>query len=112
MPQQRRIEKKLYNLFKRTFRSQNVLYYLATAPAGETKWTTKECDTLIIDINKNNHIRKAVFVFDINKKFIRKYDGVTDAQRDLNINHSIIKKYAKIGGSYKGYIFNYERFSE
>ena len=31
------------------------------------------------------------------------------AQKALNIGHSTIKKYAKIGGKYKGYIFSYER---
>jgi hypothetical protein len=31
------------------------------------------------------------------------------AQRALKISHSTIKNYAKIGGTYKGYIFSYER---
>lgn len=31
------------------------------------------------------------------------------AQQALNINHSNIKKTAKIGGTYNGYIFSYER---
>ena len=31
------------------------------------------------------------------------------AQRALNISHSTIKKYAKVGGAYNGYIFSYER---
>jgi hypothetical protein len=50
-----------------------------------------------------------VFVYDENKKFIGKYIGVMDAERTFNINHSIIKKYASVGGAYKGYIFSYER---
>jgi len=41
--------------------------------------------------------------------FIGKYDGVMAAQRSLNIGHCTIKKYANIGGEYKGYIFSYER---
>jgi hypothetical protein len=59
-----------------------------------------------------SHIRKGIFVYDTNKNFIRKYEGVTDAQRDLNISHSTIKKYAKIGGCYSGYIFSYERLND
>jgi hypothetical protein len=60
-------------------------------------------------MNNNSHIRKAVFVYDINRNFIVKCDGVMEAQRALNISHSTIKNYAKIGGAYKGYIFIYER---
>ena len=36
-------------------------------------------------------------------------NGVTKAQKALNINHSTIKKYAKINRAYNGYIFSYER---
>ena len=74
-------------------------------------WTSKECEELILDINNNSHIRKAVFVYDSNKNFICKYEGVTKAQEALNINHSVIKKYAKLGSAYNGYIFSYERLT-
>jgi hypothetical protein len=57
----------------------------------------------------SSHIKKAIFVYDKYRKFLNKYEGVTDAQRALNINHSIIKRYAKISGEYRGYIFSYER---
>jgi hypothetical protein len=60
-------------------------------------------------ISNNSHIRKAVFVYDINKKFIGKYEGVMDAQRALKVSHCTIKNYAKVGGTYKEYIFSYER---
>lgn len=72
-------------------------------------WTSKECEELILNINNSNHIRKAVFVYDSNKNFLCKYDGVTKAQEALNINHSIIKKHAKLSSAYNGYIFSYER---
>lgn len=38
-------------------------------------------------------------------------DGVTDAQIDLNISHTTIKKCADIGANHNGYIFNYERIN-
>lgn len=72
-------------------------------------WHSKECEQLVEEINKSSHIKKAVFVYDINKSFIGKYDGVMDAQRGLNISHSTIKNCAKVGASYKEYIFSYER---
>ncbi|MCZ6919773.1 MAG: NUMOD1 domain-containing DNA-binding protein [Rickettsia endosymbiont of Ixodes persulcatus] len=62
-------------------------------------------------MNNNSHIRKAVFVYDINRNFLGKYEGVMDAQRALNISHSTIKNYANVGGVYKGYIFSYERLT-
>lgn len=48
-------------------------------------------------------------MYDINKNFLCKYDGVMEAQRALGINHSTIKKYAKLGGTYDYYVFSYER---
>lgn len=74
-----------------------------------SEWTSKECEELILDINNNSHVRKAVFVYDVNGNFVCKYEGVTKAQEALNINHSIIKKYAKLKSTYNGYIFSYER---
>jgi hypothetical protein len=41
---------------------------------------------LIAEIKNNSHIKKAIFVYTINKEFIRKFDGVMHAQRELNIS--------------------------
>jgi group I intron endonuclease len=95
-------------IFRGEWYFTNTPYNISDSPFI-INWTSKECNNLILDINNNSHIRKAVFLYDMNKNFIRRYDGVTDAQRDLKINHTTIKKFAKIGGSYNGYIFNYER---
>jgi group I intron endonuclease len=74
-----------------------------------SNWTSKECEELVKYINNNSHVKKAVFVFDIDAKFLCKYNGVTEAQAALNINHSTIKTYAKLGAKYNNYIFSYER---
>lgn len=90
-------------------------WYLSNLPFNLTDtplisdWCSKECSKLVSEIINQSHIRKAVFVYDENKKFIGKYMGVMDAERAFNINHSIIKKYASVGGAYNGYIFSYER---
>lgn len=90
-------------------------WYLSNLPLNITDtplisdWCSKECSKLVSEIINQSHIIKAVFVYDENKKFIGKYLGVMDAERTFNINHSIIKKYASVGGAYKGYIFSYER---
>lgn len=98
-------------IFRGEWYFTNIPYNISDVPVIES-WTNKECQKLITNINNNNLIRKAVFVYDINKQFICKYEGVTDAQKALNINHSTIKKYAKLSGAYNGYIFSYERLKD
>lgn len=48
-------------------------------------------------------------MYDTNQNLIGRHDGVTDAQRYLNISHLTIKKFAKLGGTYNGYKFSYVR---
>lgn len=66
----------------------------------------------MLKINNQSYIRKAVFVSDTNKNFLGKYEGVKDAERAFNINHSTIKKHARVGSIYNGYIFSYERLKD
>lgn len=89
----------------------NIPYNISDTPKIAEGYS-KECEELILNINNNSHILKAIFVYDLNRNFICKYDGVMAAQRALNISHSTIKSYAKIGGIYKGYIFSYERLRD
>lgn len=77
-------------IFRGEWYFTNVPYNINDSPLI-SDWTHKECKELILNINNKSHVRKGVFVYDTNKNFIGKYDGVTDAQRDLNINHSTIK---------------------
>lgn len=85
-------------------------------PPDQKQWIScaapKECEDLILDINNKSHIKKAIFVYDINKNFLAKYEGVAgSASRALNISHLTIKKNAMVGGTYNGYIFSYERLN-
>lgn len=73
---------------------------------------TNESKNLLDTIINANKIRRAVFVYDKDMNFITKYDGVTAAQRALNINHSIIKKHAEINALYNDYIFSFERLNK
>lgn len=99
---------KQQTIFRGEWYFTNIPYSIDNIPKI-SDWTSKQCEKLILDINSNSHIRKAVFVYDIDRNFLSKYDGVTKAQQAFNINHCIIKKYAKLKGSYKNYIFSYER---
>ena len=98
-------------LFRGEWYFTNIPYNIEDTPLI-TDWNSKESEELILNINNNSQIRKAVFVYDMDKNFVAKYDGVMEAQRALNISHSTIKNYAKVNGIYKGYIFRYERLND
>ena len=95
-------------IFRGEWYIQNIPYNISDTPRI-SHWCSKECEQLVEEMNKCSPIKKAVFVYDINRKFIDKYEGVMEAQRALKISHSTIKKYANVGGAYNGYIFSYER---
>ena len=76
-----------------------------------SNWSSKEAKDLITKITDNSHIKKAIFVYNSKKEFIVKFEGVTHAQKEFNINHDVIKKYALLNKPYKGYIFSYERLN-
>lgn len=97
-------------IFRGEWYFTNLPYNINNTPII-SNWTSKECEQLILNINNSSHIRKAVFVYDKNKNFICKYEGVTKAQVALNINHSVIKKHAKLSSAYNGYIFSYARLT-
>jgi len=96
-------------IFRGEWYLRNIPYNINDTPII-ANWFSKECEGLVLNMNNNSHIRKAVFLYDINRKFLGKFEGVMDAQRALKISHSTIKNYANVGGVYKGYIFSYERF--
>ena len=99
---------KKQTLFRGEWYLLNIPYNISHTPLIYN-WNSKDSEQLVADINKSSHIKKAVFVYDIKKKFLCKYDGVYRAQQALNIHHTIIKKHAKVGGIYNSYIFSYER---
>lgn len=74
-----------------------------------SNWCSNESNNLILEMVKISHIKKAIFVYNIKKEFIHKFEGVTHAQKELNINHDVIKKHALLNIPYNGYIFSYER---
>lgn len=76
-----------------------------------TDLNTKEYEELISNM-KNSKIKKAIFVYDLNKNFIAKYDGVMAAAKALHISHNKVSSCAKVSGEYGGYIFRHERYAE
>ena len=95
-------------LFRGEWYLTNMPYNLSDTPKIKY-WFSNECNELVLDINNSSHIKKAIFVYDIGRNFIGKYEGVTIASKALKISHLTIKNYAKVGGVYKNYIFSYNR---
>jgi hypothetical protein len=54
------------------------------------------------------HIRKAIFVFK-DGKFLRKYEGIMEVERDLKISHDTINSNIEKNTVYKGYKFSLHR---
>lgn len=98
-------------LFRGEWYFSNLPFNLTDTPLI-SNWSSKESNNLILDITNSYHIKKAIFVYNLNKEFIHKFEGVTHAQKELNINHNIIKKYALLNIPYKGYIFCFERLRQ
>jgi group I intron endonuclease len=91
----------------------NLPYHISSTPLIKSR-PSEEFDELISDMIKNKHIKKAIFVYKSDPfgqaiEFINKFEGVTHAQKELNIHHLIIKKHALNNISYKNLIFSYER---
>jgi len=95
-------------LFRGEWYFSNLPFNLTDTPLI-SNWSSNESNNLILDIINSSHIKKAIFVYNLNKEFLYKFEGVTHAQKELNINHDIIKKCALLNTPYKGYIFSYDR---
>ena len=57
-----------------------------------SNWCFKKSNNLILKIINKSKIKKAIFVYNLNKKFIYKFERITYAQKELNINYDIILK--------------------
>jgi hypothetical protein len=73
-------------------------------------WQSKEYILLITNMQKYVYIKQAIFIFDANsKEYLKSYDGIIIAEKELNIRHERIKKAIKENTSIEGYIFSNHR---
>lgn len=94
-------------LFRGGWYFSNLPFNLGDIPLI-SNWTSIESNDLILEIKNNSHIKKAIFVYNTDKEFVRKFDGVMHAARELHISHEVIKKCALLGKPYGEYLFSYE----
>jgi len=65
---------------------------------------------LVDKLVSSAHIKKVIFVFDAtNHQFLMKFNGIMEAERELNIRHEVINKYIQLGTAYNGYLFSHHR---
>lgn len=98
-------------LFRGEWYFSNIPFNLSDVPLI-SNWLSIKANNLILDIKKNSHIKKAIFVYLLNKEFVKKFDGVTQAKKELHINHDVIKKHALLNKPYGMYVFSYERIKD
>lgn len=69
---------------------------------------TEDYKILIERMISQKHLLKAIFVFK-DGEFIRKFDGVMSAAKELKMSHNTIKECSEKNTMYKGYRFSYHR---
>jgi len=88
-------------------------WYISKYPFGEKDEpimgiSSPEYSKLIEEMKSKKHIRKAIFVFK-DGEFYRKYDGLLEAEKDLNVSHDTINANIENNTTYKGYRFSLHR---
>jgi len=64
---------------------------------------------MIEEIQINNHILRAIFVFNSKGKFLFKFDSIIEAKKALKISHGTIKLFLDTGKVYNNYLFSSHR---
>jgi NUMOD1 domain len=69
----------------------------------------RKCESLIKEIKLNSTIKQAIFLFDLNGNFIKRFNGIIEAESSLKIRHEKIKKAAISNSNIGNYKFSYHR---
>ena len=98
-------------LFRGNWYIRNKLVFNDDLPLIKDKYSIEYLD-LIKDMIKTAHIKQAIFVFNsITKEFVRKYDVIILAEKNLKIRHELIRDSIIEKRAIGNYIFSYDRFS-
>jgi len=96
-------------LFRGEWYFSNIPYNISDTPTIR-HWNTIEGECLAKKIADTIKVKKGIFVYDKNKKFLSKHTGVTEASKIYKLSHLTIKKIASVNGLHdSGYYFCYER---
>lgn len=96
-------------LFRGEWYFSNIPYNIDNTPIIK-HWNTIEGENLVKEIRDSVKIKKRVFVYDKDKKFLTKHAGVTEAGKVYKLSYLTIKKCANVNGYHKsGHYFCFER---
>lgn len=99
-------------LFRGEWYFTNIPYNINDSPRLKV-WYSSESKLLCKEICDSLKIKKGIFVYDNDKKYINKYDGVTHVSKEFNVNHLTVKKCAELNLLYNNtYYFCYERLDK
>lgn len=96
------------SLFRGEWYFSSIPYNISDIPLI-LDFSSIEGNQIVSEIKNNSFVKKAVFVFNLNKELICRYDGVMTASKELKIGHNTIKKCAELNKSYKDFIFSYHK---
>ena len=88
------------SIFRGEWYFANLPYNIEELPLINN-YNSEEGQEVILSMKKSSHIRKAVFLFNAQREFLKRYDGILAASNDLGINHTVIQKSIKFKTPYK-----------
>ena len=87
----------------------NVPYNIHDSPEIRD-WFSIKGNLLFQEISESSRVKKGIFVYDKNKKFLARHDGVTQASKIYNLSHLTIRKCADLNLLHEtGHYFCYQR---
>ena len=96
-------------LFRGEWYFTNLPYNIDDSPIIKS-WLSEEGSLLFKNISESRIIKKGVFVYDANKKFLGRYEGVTQVSKIYKVSHLTVRKCANFNLLHStGYYFCYER---
>lgn len=96
-------------LFRGGWYLRNTLFNKWDKPMISDK-ASEEFINLVNKMQNSAHIKQAIFVFDSkSKNFLRKFNGIVEAENALNIRHEKIKYSILNNQEIEGYLFSYHR---
>lgn len=79
------------------------------APEEEPTYEDYRTCEIFSEMIKCMKIQRPLFLFDLNGKYLYRFNGILEAEAALRIRHEKLKKHALSGEPYKEYIISFHR---
>lgn len=81
------------------------------SPDDEPTYSDYKSCEILPEMVRCMKIQRPLFLFDLDGKYLYRFDGVMEAQSKLRIGHNKLKKHAESGVPYQGYIISHHRIA-